>query len=96
MRLLAYYLVILAMMVWAGWTGYDWMLRTRESDAATEARIRQAWPPGKRQHELRERIRDAQEAERRSITTRMILQGGLGIIVLHLVSLGLKEDRTEA
>jgi hypothetical protein len=90
-RLVAYYLVILTMAVWAGWNGFEWTRITRESDAATEARITRAWPPGRRQMELRERVREAQETERRRITTRMILQGGMGLIVLHLVSLGLKE-----
>lgn len=94
MRLLAYYLVILAMAVWAGWTGYDWMMSTREADLLTEARISRTWPAGTRQLELREVVREAQEAERRRITTRMILQGGMGLIVLHLVSLGLKERTT--
>jgi len=93
-RLLAYYLVVLMMAVWAGWTGYDWVETTRRSDAATELRLTRAWPPGKHQLELRERIREAQEEERQRITTRMILQGGMGLIVLHLLSLGLKE-RTE-
>ena len=91
MRLALYYLVILVMVVWAGWTGYTWMQLTRTSDTATEIRITRTWPQGKRQMELRERIREAQEDERRRITTRMILQGGLGLVVLHLVSLGLKE-----
>lgn len=91
MRLLAYYFVILAMLVWAGWTGYDWLMRIRAADVATETRITRAWPAGKHQLELRERVREAQEEERRRITTRMILQGGMGLIVLHLVSLGLKE-----
>lgn len=91
MRLVAYYLVMLAMLVWVGWNGYDWVARTRASDIATETRITRAWPAGRRQLELRQRVREAQEAERRTITTRMILQGGLGLILLHLVSQGLKE-----
>lgn len=94
MRLVAYYLVLLLMAVWAGWNGYDWVVSTRRSDAVTEARITRSWPVGRRQLELRERIRETQEQERRRITTRMILQGGAGLIVLHLVSLGLKERTT--
>ena len=82
------------MAVWAGWTGYEWMRATRESNATTEARITRAWPPGKRQMDLRERVREAQESERRRITTKMILQGGMLLIVLHLVSVGLKERTT--
>ena len=88
---MAYYLVLGLMAVWAGWTGYDWLTATRRSDTATEIAITRAWPAGKRQLELRERIREAQERERRSITTRVILQGSMGLVVLHLVSLGLKE-----
>ncbi|HYC33830.1 MAG TPA: hypothetical protein VEB59_16185 [Gemmatimonadales bacterium] len=91
MRLVAYYLVLLAMAVWAGWTGFEWAAAVRRSDFATELRITRAWPAGKRQMELRERVKAAQEAERRRITSRMVLQGGMGLIVLHLVSLGLKE-----
>ena len=91
MRLLAYYLVLGLMAIWTGWIGYDWATATRRSDTTTEAAITRAWPAGKRQLELRERIREAQDRERRSITTRMILQGGMGLVVLHLVSLGLKE-----
>jgi hypothetical protein len=91
MRLALYYLVLLVMAAWAAWTGFTWMQLTRSSDMATEIRITRTWPQGKRQMELRERIREAQEDERRRITTRMILQGGLGLIVLHMVSLGLKE-----
>ena len=95
MRLVAYYLVVLTMAVWAGWTGYEWTRLTRESDAATEARITRAWPQGRRQMELRERVTEAQDDERRRITTKMILQGGMGLILLHLVSLGLKERSTD-
>ena len=91
MRLVAYYLVLLAMAVWAGWTGFEWTRAIRESDLATELQITRTWPAGKKQMELRERVEAAQEAERRRITTRMVLQGGMGLIVLHLVSLGLKE-----
>lgn len=90
MRLIAYWLVLLLMAVWVGWNGYGWMDATRRADRATETRITRSWPPGKRQLELRERIREAREVERRRISTRFILQGGLGLIVLHLVSLGLK------
>jgi hypothetical protein len=94
-RALAYYLVLLLMAVWAGWTGYDWVDSTRRSDVATEAAITRSWPAGKHRFELRERIREAQEQERRTITTRLILRGGVGLVVLHLVSLGLK-DRSVA
>jgi hypothetical protein len=90
-RLVGYYLVILAMAVWAGWTGFEWTRATRQSDYVTEQRITRTWPPGKHQMELRERVKEAQDAERRRITARMLLQGGMGLIVLHLVSLGLKE-----
>ena len=94
MRLLAYYLALLLMAVWAGWTGYEWVATTRRSDVATEAAITRAWPPGKRQLELRERVRVAQEQERRRITTRLLLQGGMGLVVLHLASLMLKDRST--
>jgi hypothetical protein len=87
--------VLLLMAVWAGWTGYDWAMSTRRSDAATAARITRSWPPGRHQFELRERIREAQEQGRRRITTRMLVQGGMGLLVLHLVSLGLKDRPTE-
>jgi hypothetical protein len=90
-RALAYFLVLLVMAVWAGWTGYGWAIAIRRSDVVTEAAITRAWPVGKRQLELRERIREAQEQARRSITTRFILRGGIGLVVLHLVSLGLKD-----
>jgi hypothetical protein len=93
-RALAYYLVLLLMAVWAGWTGYDWVTSIRRSDAATEAAITRSWPAGKRQFELRERIREARDRERRTITTRLILRGGVGLVVLHLVSLGLKDRST--
>jgi hypothetical protein len=53
-----------------------------------------SWPAGKRQFELRERIREARDRERRTITTRLILRGGVGLVVLHLVSLGLKDRST--
>lgn len=91
MRLLAYYLVLLLMAVWAGWTGREWVTSTRRADAAVEARLTRSWPAGKRQLELRQLIHQTQELERRRITNRLILQGAIGLIVLHLVSLGLKE-----
>ena len=89
--MVGYYLVLLVMAVWAGWTGFEWTRSIRASDLATELRITRTWPAGKKQMELRERVKAAQETERRRITTRMVLQGGMGLIVLHLVSLGLKE-----
>lgn len=94
MRALAYYLVVLLMAVWAGWTGYTWVDATRRSDIATEAAITRSWPAGKHRFELRERIREVQERERRTITMRILLRGGVGLVVLHLVSLGLKDRST--